>query len=362
MTVRKLVVAASRGFLLLLVAGLAAEFAARADDWWFHGVPFFATPSYNDLFMVDDTGQRRGKPNAVFQKWHMNSYGFRGPEISRFPGAGTHRVMLLGASEAFGLYETPDHDIAAQLNLMGKPYGIEVVNAALPGITVATLDGYWRGWASRFKPETVVIYPSTHLYLSCEDWRESPGAADAGERGGFGIASLRLLERAKNIVAQPEFMVRKRNEAKVAAEVARHPTDWVYQSAPHACVDRLISDLSRLIADVRTSGARIVLSTHAVRVSRNPGIDDLPDLESFRVFSPRAPAHVMNDFVSEANAAIRKLAREQNLEIADIEQAMRGRRKDFEDLVHFNDHGAHAVAEVMLKVVRRDDAREVSPP
>jgi hypothetical protein len=354
--------ASGRCLLLLTIVGVTAEIAARADDWWFQGVPFFATPSYNDLFMVDETGLRRGKPNAHFQKWQMNSFGFRSPEMTRLPDAGTHRVVLLGASEAFGLYESPGNDIAAQLNKLGRPYGMEVVNAALPGITVATLDNYWRGWASQFNAETVVIYPSTHLYVSCEDWSGSPGG-EGMEARGLSITSLRLFERAKNVIAQPAFLVRRRNGAKVAAEVARHSSDWVYQSVPRGCVDRLIADLSRLVEHVRASRANIVLSTHAIRVSRQPGEEDLRDLDSFRVFSPRAPASVMNEFVSEANAAIRRLAREQHLELADIEQVMRGRREDFEDLVHFNDHGAHAAAEAMLPAIRRaQEGREGSSP
>jgi hypothetical protein len=353
---RRLVTRVAHAVLLLLVLGATGELAARADDWWFQGVPFLATPSYNDLFMVDEDGLRRGKPESHYQKWHMNSFGFRGAEISRKPTIGTDRVMLLGASEAFGLYESPDREIAAQLGSLGKPYGIEVVNAALPGITIATLDNYWRNWASQFQPDTVIIYPSTHLYLTCEDWHESASPSAGVEANHFGIADLRLYELARNVIVQPEFLIRRRNEAKVEAEVARHPAGWVYQSPPHACVTRLQDDLRGLVRDVLSSGARVILCTHAVRVSRQPGEDDLHDLESFRVFSPRAPAAVMNAFVTEANAAIRALASEQHVRLVDIENEMRGKRSAFEDLVHFNDRGAHSVAQVLLDELRRSGA------
>ena len=77
--------------LLLSTAAVAGEFSARADDWWFHKMPFWSAPSYNDLFMTDGSGQRRGKPDAHYQKWQMNSFGFRSPEMSaqllHIPGA-----------------------------------------------------------------------------------------------------------------------------------------------------------------------------------------------------------------------------------------------------------------------------------
>src|SRR6267378_7161972 len=84
-------------FLLLCTAAVAGELTARADDWWFHKIAFWSSPSYNDLFMTDGSGQRRGKPDAHYQKWQMNSFGFRSPEMSVQPARDTRRVILLGA-------------------------------------------------------------------------------------------------------------------------------------------------------------------------------------------------------------------------------------------------------------------------
>jgi len=163
--IRTLLVLGVFGFVCLV----GGELFARLDDWWFADVPFLSTPSYNDLFMEDELG-RRGKPHAHFEKWRMNNFGFRSPEsMTQTPGPSTVRVALLGASETFGLYESPNHEYAAQLAKLVAPQDLEIVNTGLPGITIRTLSDYWNNWVVTFRPQVAVVYPSTHLYMTCED-------------------------------------------------------------------------------------------------------------------------------------------------------------------------------------------------
>jgi hypothetical protein len=334
---------------LLCVGFMAAEGAARLDDWWFHKIGFWSAPSYNDLFMTDATGQRRGKPNAQYQKWQLNAYGFRGPPMTPLPTSQMQRVMLLGASETFGLYETPNKEIAAQLATMARVDGLEIVNAALPGITVGTLRQYWDRWASRFGPNTVVIYPSVHLYVTCEDWGAKNASAEGGEAApaGFQIQDLRLFGRARNIISQPDFVVRWRNERNVAKAVAQHPASWVYTSPPTVCVAKLHDDLVALIDAVQRTGARVVVCTQALRAARDPTPADLNDLESFRVFSPRVPGRILRQFVTAADADILTLPQIRNVSVVDVDAALGGQRALFEDLVHYNDRGAQKVAALL---------------
>jgi hypothetical protein len=333
---------------LACVGLLAAEGAARLDDWWFHKIGFWATPSYNDLFMTDASGERRGKPNAQFQKWQLNAFGFRAPQMSPLPSPDVRRVMLLGASETFGLYETPHKEFAAQLAAMTRVDGLEIVNAALPGITVGTLRQYWDHWVSRFGANTVVIYPSAHLYVTCEDWRGETASAEADPAPqGFQIQDLRLFGRARNVISQPDFIVRWRNERKVAQVVAQHPASWVYTSPPEVCVKRLHDDLVTLIDAIQRTGANVVVCTQALRAARDPTPADLNDLESFRVFSPRAPGRVIREFVTAADEAILKLPSERNVTVVDVDAALGGQRALFEDLVHYNDKGAQKVATLL---------------
>jgi hypothetical protein len=333
---------------LLCIGVIAAEGAARVDDWWFQRIPFWSAPSNDDLFMVDSSGQRRGRPNAHYQKWQLNSFGFRGPQIAPQPPAGLRRVVLLGASETFGLYEAPQKEFAAQLAALTSTEDIEVVNAALPGITVGTLRQYWDNWVSQFGAKVVIIYPSTHLYVTCEDWRPETAAAEAAPpRPAFRIEDLRLFGRARNIISQPDFIVRWRNERKVDQVVAQHPASWVYTAAPAACVTKLHQDLLSLIDDIQRTGAEVIVCTQALRAARDPTPADLQDLESFRVFSPRAPGRLMREFVTAADNDILKLPAVRNVTVVDVDAALGGHRSLFEDLVHYNDRGSQKVAALL---------------
>ncbi len=334
---------------LLCVAIVTAELTARADDWWFRKIPFWSAPSYNDLFMTDASGQRRGKPDAHYQKWQMNSFGFRGPAMTEHPSKDVRRVMLLGASETFGLYESPQKEFAAQLAELTRSQNIEVVNAALPGITVGTLRQYWDRWASRFGADTVIIYPSAHLYITCEDWPADGAtpATEAPEPQGFKVEDLRLFGRLKAVMSQPDVVVAWRNGRKVERATAQHPASWIYKSPPTACLKRLHSDLLALIDDVQRSGASVIVCTQALRAAHEPSSLDLRDLESFRVFSPRAPGPIIRDFVSAADAEIMRLPMERNVRVVDVDAVLGGRRSSFEDLVHFNDRGSQTVASLL---------------
>jgi lysophospholipase L1-like esterase len=267
----------------------------------------------------------------------------------RSPLPDTRRVILLGASETFGLYEPPNKEFAAQLADLTRQDKIEIVNAALPGITVATLAQYWRTWVSGFSASTVIIYPSIHLYLSCEDWHAAAGQTQSASQDlhSFDIEDLRLFGRLKNVVAQPESIVEWRNARKVALSVSQHPRTWLYTTPPRTCLARLQSDLLQLIDEIQRSGANVIVCTQALRASRVPGPADLRDLESFRVFSPRVPARIAREFVSIANNNILKLPELRNVRVVDVDSALGGQRWAFEDLVHLNEQGSRALATLL---------------
>src|SRR5271170_6270728 len=87
---------------LVLAVALGAELGARLDDRFFEQIPFSANPSSDDLSTRDQLG-RHGTPFARFKKWRLNNLGFRGPDIARQATRGVPRILILGASETFGL-------------------------------------------------------------------------------------------------------------------------------------------------------------------------------------------------------------------------------------------------------------------
>ena len=120
-----------RGLGLIALFVFVLELGARLDDWIKLDVPLGAAYSHDDLHIADSLGPHN-RPNAQFEKWRINSHGFRGPEISMEKGDKT-RVVVVGASEAFGLYESPGMEFVAQMQTMldtKSPGDYQVINAA----------------------------------------------------------------------------------------------------------------------------------------------------------------------------------------------------------------------------------------
>jgi|SRR6185503_10158577 len=341
-----------RRLVLTGVAGMAvlasAELGARADDWLFNGVPLLSNPRYEDL-LVSDGRTLRGRPHGQFGKWRLNAEGFRGPELVEARPRCCPRVVILGASEAFGYLESPDREFpaAVRAELARRGECAEIINAALAGMTVRSMSGYWEYWVASFRPDIVIIYPSTHLYLG--HLGELP-AADAPPPQAVPLTPIvnhwnsRYLDRLRNVIDTPEFIAKWRREKKLQSLIAASAADGpVFAAVPDERLDMLGADLSRLAERIRHAGAQPVIMTHAMRAESPARAADFADLNAMRQFLPRAPEPVIAAFDAAANQRIRELGPALGVPVIDIAHAVGGQRELFGDLVHFTDEGARRV-------------------
>ena len=118
------------------------------------------------------------KPYASFRDYRLNSLGFRGPEVR--PG-GT-RVVCIGASETFGLYEDPGQEFPRQieydLNAKSPSMEFQVVNAGLVGQTIRTAAVRIPQYVQELHPQFAVIYPTpANCILAALDPKSARSAA-----------------------------------------------------------------------------------------------------------------------------------------------------------------------------------------
>src|SRR3954470_21024340 len=90
-----------------LVAVASAELFSRIDDRVRLGIPIMHTPNGDRDLKLRDSLVIRGRPNGRYRQLRLNNYGFLGPDITRDPAPGCTRIMVLGASESFGMSEPP---------------------------------------------------------------------------------------------------------------------------------------------------------------------------------------------------------------------------------------------------------------
>jgi lysophospholipase L1-like esterase len=344
----------------LLTVGLAAaEVTARIEDRIRLGVPVLAAPDHDRDLVVHDELGIHGRPEGRYKKWRLNRYGFRGHEIAGRPADGCVRVVALGASETFGLYESPGGEFPARLeSLLSQRQCVEVVNAGITGLSLPGVVTLWRNWASRFGAEVVIVYPTPAFYLATNPPRppaQSPATAPVAPV----VPTLRVIERLRDVVDIPAFIQRRRIEALLDEERRGHPDSWLFGEPPPERLEQFGDDLAELVTAIRRAGAAPILATHATAWSTSPSRADVDDIESLLQFSPRADARVLVEFERTANRAIVDLAHATATPVVDVASRMNGHREWFGDASHFNDAGAQVAAELIADGIRQAAASRI---
>jgi len=338
--------------LLAAIFVVSAETTARIHDLARRGVPFLATPDLtHDLILRDSLGPR-GRPNGRFERWQLNSAGFRSPESVLTPAPGCLRVMTLGSSETFGAEgESPGREYPAQLADSLAPHGCyQVMNAAIVGMSIPGMIRLWEVWASRYHPAVVVVLANPVFYLA-----EKPPASPQRMSGGAATGppwAPRLLIRVRETFQYPAFIQRLRERRNMTTLTAGHPESWFFRSLPVDRLEQYRHDLDSLTTALRARGAEPVLAVYPTRFGEAPSEQDADLMAAWRQFTPRAKPEVMLAFVTSAADVVRDLGRRREVAVVDLASSVTGRREFFSDFVHYTDAGASVVAGRVAGVVR----------
>lgn len=330
---------------------MSAEVTARIEDSIRRGVPLLSTPELTRDLVLHDALGIRGRPNGRYGRWRLNSAGFRGPEIAKRPMTGCHRVLVLGASESFGLYESDGKEYPAQLGAKLRGAGCyEVINAGLYGLTLPGITRLWEAWAQQFGSQTVIVYPTPAFYL--HDHPPGPPGPPPPPDPGPPWWTPRLMGRAVDLIEYPAFIQRRRVAAAAAALEAEHEKGWFYDTVPPDRVALFEKDLDALVSAIAAAGASPLLVTHATGFHRPPTAEQFGPLESWRLHMSKPRAHVLLAFEDEARQATLRVGQRRGVAVVDAAGLMNGQDRLFaDDLLHFNDQGAAALAAALASQV-----------
>ena len=359
---------AARILALVAFLGLFAvvfEITARVEDLVRFGTPIFSPyTDQTDLILQDEFGAR-GRPNARFQKWVLNSIGTRGPEVAPTKAPGVVRVVTAGASETFGLYETPSREYPRQLEdslsvsltrlscvPAQRPQRAEVVNAALPGMSLPTVSLDVKHRIASLRPDFIVYYPTPAQYLD----ELPPGAVARGvpttevpplTRALYPRSWARLRSQLKAMLPSvAQTWVRQR---EVKTILRSRPAGWQFTSVPNDRVELFDQDLRRMVGTIRATGAVPILATNSnAFLGADPSGVEV--LYAWERFTPRATGQVILAFDSVSREIVRQVGRDSAVAVAEVDKAVRGRAA-FADFLHFTDAGAAAVARVLTEAI-----------
>jgi lysophospholipase L1-like esterase len=343
----------------VLLAALCLELAARLDDRLSYEAPLIAPYDADAIRTRDGDGLVRNLPGARFEKWRINQLGFRGPTVALHKPDGRRRVACLGTSESFGLYEREGEEWPAQLGrrLAASGADAEVINAAVVGLRRDTHLRYFDRYVQPLRPDVVVLYLNV---IEEATYRTPPAgeAAPAATAGGpvptgwlppvsWSSRALPKLQRAAR-AALPKGLWARLRQARLEREVGRgeqtlgdHPP---LDAVPAEAVTAFESHLRRLVVGLQARGVAPVLATYpTLGTGSNREEHRLEFLEE-RIWYFELSDLGLVDAAARLNDAVRRVAREMAVPLADADAAVPKTAEFFADYVHYTDAGAALVA------------------
>jgi hypothetical protein len=323
--------------LAALVLFLSAwEVCARVDDAWTEGAPFFGPYDLSVLMTTDEFGIA-GRPNARFSKWRMNELGFRGEDV-RWD---RERIVCVGASETFGMYEPYGMEFPRQLerelNRRAGSERYQVINAGLPGQSLSSFNRRAAAVIRRVRPTAVVLYPSLAIYIDPPPENFVPPAPPRTP-----MFRLRIAGKLSSALGDhaPESVQTAARRVAIRAQV-RHRA--VMDRIPESNVLRFRRDLSRFLDLLAADQVRAVLVTHATRFGASITPADKPMLIAWRALYPTLEEGGFLDMENRLNDAVRSEAAHRGLTLVDAARQLHG-AENFVEFVHFTPRGAGALA------------------
>jgi lysophospholipase L1-like esterase len=347
--------------LWAVIAVITMEVCARVDDYVSHKAPLLEPYNIGRIYEFDDLGAR-GKPGATYLKWKLNNLGFRGPDLKQ----GGLRVVCLGSSETFGLYESEGGEYPRQLEReLNRNLGtdqVQVINIAYPGMSLSASLRRLPQVLSTVQPRYATIYPSLAAYIDL-------GALQP-PKPGFRPPppspwEPRLKSRIETMVKQmlPESLQTRVRAWQIERAERNAP---VMDRLPEENVARFKEDVLRTVRTMQEHGVTPILMTHATLFGNSVDEDERPVLIAWRKFYPNLREDGFLDMERRMNDVIRQVAEEQNVPLLDLAQKMPSGRTYFVEFVHFTDQGAarmgKLIADFLSPMIRQRVASNTTPP
>jgi hypothetical protein len=225
----------------------------------------------------------------------------------------------------------------------------QVLNAAMPGMSLPTVDQDIRLRVSSLHPDFVVLYATPSGYLddalpTAAKPDTTPGAPArlSAVNAVFPRVADRIRIQLKTVL--PTFVQDVIRRRQIAANLRRHDPNWRFDSVPVERVAAFEDDLRKAVGTIKAIGAVPVLMTHANRFAGSAR-RDASVLQMWEKFYPRASGNTIVAFDSAARLATMRVARDSQAVIVDLATYLQqSNGSAFADYSHFTDSGAAMVA------------------
>ncbi len=353
----------ARFALAFVVFFISMELCARIDDKMKYQAPLLGEYSPDRLREKDQDGIRHNIPNSRFERWEINKFGFRGEAFAVEKPAGVKRVVCMGTSESFGLYEGAGKEWPSQLAEMLSDKGkYQVINASVVGLPLKQFAPYMEKYVARFQPDVVILYVNPYFYAQ-EKLAQKNGGAEkttepqrrgevkAGPReklsmtpriaGKMKLAFKEVLPSAVLKIYQYWSMSREIRTIEGEELKGKEAVDTV----PEKVLQSFREDLIRLVSFLTARNIQVVLSSYPVLISYENLEKHQEIFLDNRRFSIMLSLKGMIEAPRQFNLQIESVARELGTAFVDNAGGISSKIEFFGDNVHYTNKGAQQVAE-----------------
>jgi len=322
-------------FLASLVGTVVlVESLVRVRQWWLYGS---ALTTFYRLDQDPASGLRIPRPLDHVGSIHVNSLGFRGPEIEQPKPVGRVRVAFLGGSttfcgEASSFQATWPARVVASLAADAPDLAFDLVNAGGPGYSTAESLRNLQFRVAPLQPDLIVIYHGTNdLTADTRRLALAQGlyeSESASESVGEYWLTYHLI--SKNL----KYLFRTSERA-----VPRLTFEPRALSAPFHERLRALVTRSQAVAPL------VCLVTFSTRIrDGQPTELQRAAAASALYYMPFLDVPGLLAGYQEYNRVVREVARETGALLVEGEDAIPGDFEHFTDSVHFQDAGSELQA------------------
>jgi lysophospholipase L1-like esterase len=340
-----------RFLCVMVVLALLAEGASRIRHWTRHGV-FWGT---DQTYTTDPKSNLRTPiPNGTFGPVHINSYGFRSPEIPLEKPAGRLRLAFLGGSTTYCAEVSSDQMtwpflVVAEIKKRFPGLDIDFINGGVPGYTTRSLKPYLERRVEQFHPDVIVIYEASNdLSVNSAALAREQGVTNRTDEQSMGWLSSRslllyLVEKNLAVMRQQYPLLGGGSQRKISIDQAR--LDAMYRR-----------DLTALVQASKQVADLVVTVTFAPRLRTDQSPNELraAAITSLYYMPYMTPGAILEGF-RHYNETIRSVAVEENTLLVGNEDSIPADAMHYTDSAHFTDAGS------MLMAKRVADALLSSP-
>jgi hypothetical protein len=310
--------------------------------------------------------QSKNKKN-LGGNYHINSFGFRGDEVTKEKDKGSYRIVILGGSTAYGdgvYYKNTAGKILGDMLNQKYTQKIEVINAGVSGYNSehSLIDYMTR--ISEFKPDLVIMWSGVNdMYASCSnpDFFSGPYQEDYSHFLGpisnmvdsyfypqmiqfnfftFDFLKTYLYSDFQKYLSIASTKKTENYRKKIPFKDMSFPSILSYQR-----------NLRYFVNAVKSDGVSLIFGNQSTMFEANLREDKNPDgifcLQGKYKATLKSQAKAMDEF----NQVTKNTASENNVQFIDFDSDIPKTKKYFYDDIHWNENGNQLAAKKLYEFI-----------